>query len=65
VELVRIADSEAVAGVRRILYELYNMYNFRKRRKDEAAFNDARNLALLRLEQWQADFRYLHSAKTS
>jgi hypothetical protein len=33
----------------------------RKRQKDEATFNDARNLAALRLEQWQADFRYLHA----
>jgi hypothetical protein len=43
----------------------YRLFCFRKRRKDEAAFNDARNLAALRLEQWQADFRNLHALSGS
>jgi hypothetical protein len=43
----------------------YRLFTVRRRRAEENAFFDARNLALARLEQWQADFRYLHSAKTS
>jgi hypothetical protein len=39
----------------------YRLFSARKRRKDEAAFDDARNFATLRLEQWQADFRNLHA----
>jgi hypothetical protein len=44
---------------------LSRLLHFRKRQKDEAEFNDARNLALLRLEQWQADFRNLPGLRNS
>jgi hypothetical protein len=49
-------------GIRNFFSRLFRR---RKHRKDEAAFNDARNLALLRLEQWQADFRHLHARPIS
>jgi hypothetical protein len=62
VELVRVADCEAVAGITNFFYRLFSA---RKRQKDEAEFNDARNLALLRLEQWQADFRNLPGLRNS
>jgi hypothetical protein len=43
----------------------YRVFRFRKRQKDDSEFNDARNLALLRLEQWQADFRNLPGLRNS